>query len=1756
VFLVIKIEKVLQQGDISDCAEPYKPFTKETDVNKIKEKAKANAEQFCDKFGNYRMPFLWTGIHLIDVISEAAGGGDTSNQGAEKEQPFNREINTRRNTEEPEGTRSSLRRGDPVSRRASNSAEVGKPTPSKPDRPKSGEEEETMNLANFRAITLTVSTFFKQESDRLSDEDLFKILADLRRPSSLVRRLKCIPGTLKLDISAPPDKLMYCLTPELLKVYPYPDNQSRPVKEIQEFAPKEVFVPYVNYRNTLYVYPTHLNFSNRGGSAKNIAVKVQFMAGEDPDQALTCIYGKSSGPELVKEVWTSITYHNKTPDFYEEVKVKLPPNLDEKHHLLFTFYHISFKSEGSGSVDPTPVGYTWLPALRESRLQLGDFSLPVAVEKLPSSYSVLSTEVQLPGMKWVDGHKGIFNCSVHTESSVHTQDIYIHRFFRFCHQAEGRLQVSSSVRGNDNNSLDSLRKSIKDLDKAQEEPLVRFLHLIIDKLLMLLVRPPVPAGTHINIGQAAFEALNQVVHRVQVLSENSQDKHGKNSLLSSYASFAFNMHLVSSPPVSPPASPLGHHSSDSKQSGTGSLHGARTLSTSNPSLGEALSGHGHSLSVAGMREPWISEQFGYHNIPGNRSSVAEGRNSRAGMAISPFSGSNKLVHEELALQWAVASLPFKEMAMTHAWFFFELMVKSMAQYLETADKFFYPRKERFHERYLDDVSALVNSVTLEIIRKQEKNFKNARMLNASLGFFLNDIISLMDRGFVLMLVRNYMKEMNSQGFGNPNISFLKLELLHILCTHEHFVILNLPFPCNEQSPNISPSPSMSSIVSSVSSFSLAIKDASQSLGELSMEFREQHFLIGLLLCELKNSFDSNEQDLMKQAVDVIRDLIASHDLDPRYDSVVCRNRIAALYVPLIAIVMDVLTQLSGYESEKDSVISEDVAMAIAMSSVPIPRSMMKQDSRIELQTQKSRLAILNPDSTRGLLLCCLWVFKNIDQTTLKQWWLKLPSGRLGQLLEVLDLCIKLFEYPGTKATSQKGNSAAQQAKKTKVSDSKARLQTLEEAILNRGAAKEMLQRHRTAATNKDESPKLRWRKEHTYWKKTNEQGQRGEFSVQVQGTLAAECSLIVLDALELLVQTILANDNLRVVLNTVKRVVLHALACNQSTEVLKAMFATQRSIVRKVPELLFEVDTELCADLCYRLLNHCCSSLSEVRLQGSASLYLLMRQNFEIGNNFARVKMQVTMSLSTLVGSTQCFNEEYLRRSLKTIITYAQTDQQLKLTPFPEQVRELVFNLHMILSDTVKMKEYQEDPEMLIDLMYRIAKGYQNSPDLRLTWLQNMAAKHTDSGCHVEAGMCLVHSAALVSEYLYMVDDKGYLPIGCVDFEGISYNALEESAVSDDIVSPEEEGICSGKYFCENGVVGLLEQAAYSFTMASMFELVNEVYKILIKIYEAKRDHKKLMNVHEKLADGFRKIVQSEGKRMMGTYFRVGFYGARFGDIDGEEFIYKEPAITKLPEISHRLQSFYGDKFGYEVVDVIKDSSVVDPNRLDPAKAYIQITYVEPLFEDWELVDRITYFDKNNDLRRFVFATPFTPSGKAHGDLSSQHKRKTILTVSNAFPYIKTRINVIQREEVVLSPIEVAIEDIQLKTKELCQACETEPPDAKMLQMVLQGCVGTTVNQGPMEIANVFLADFEKGNNESAAITRNHHKLRLCFKEFVKRSNEALLKNKTLITAEQKAYQKELEKNYKVFVDKLEPLLKSRFGTLRGSLRKKDPASS
>uniref|UniRef100_A0A8C5NE53 Dedicator of cytokinesis protein 7 n=1 Tax=Gouania willdenowi TaxID=441366 RepID=A0A8C5NE53_GOUWI len=1664
VFLVIQLEKVLQQGDIGECAEPYMVF-KESDAAKNKEKLeklRGQSEQFCQRLGRYRMPFAWTAIHLMNIVNSAG----------------------------------SLERDTDIMGRRSL------------ERTTSGDE--SCSLTGFRPATLTITNFFKQEGDRLSDEDLYKFLADMRRPSSVLRRLRPITAQLKLDISPAPENPHYCLTPDLVQVKPYPDSRVRPTHEILEFPARDVYVPNTTYRNLLYVNPQSLNFANRQGSARNITVKVQFMNGEDPNNAMPVIFGKSSCADFSKEAYTAVVYHNRSPDFHDEIKIKLPASLSDHHHILFTFYHVSCQQKQNTPLE-TPVGYTWIPMLQNGRLRTGHFCLPVSLEKPPQSYSVLSPDVPLPGMKWVDNHRGVFNVEVVAVSTIHTQDQYLDKFFALVHALDEHMFPVriGDMRISENNLEAELKTSIAALNSSQLEPVVRFLHLLLDKLVLLAVRPPVIAGQIVNLGQASFEVMSAIVNRLHKYLDTSQDMHGRNCLLSSYIHYVFR--LPSADPNSPSPVHYATMARSAVRPASLNLNRSRSLSNSNPDIsGTPTSPDDEVRSIIG----------------------------------------SKLFHEELALQWVVSSGSVREGALQQAWFFFELMVKSIIHHLYFTERLESPRKNRFPERFMDDITALVSTIAGDIVSRFQKDLELVERLNSSLAFFLNDLLSVMDRGFVFTLIRSYWKQIYT--LQNPTLESLRLDFLRIVCSHEHYVTLNLP--CSLLTPPASPSPSVSSATSQSSGFSTHVQDQKiANMFELSVPFREQHFLAGLVLSELSVLLEPENEGMFglhKKVVSVVHNLLSSHDSDPRYADPEVKARVAMLYLPLIGIIMETLPQLHDFtggpqgtaagnggedaEADGNSLISQTVAMAIAGTSTSSPIS---RPSSFLLNSQASRQhGSFSAESSRSLLICLLWVLKNADELVLQKWFTDLSVSQLNRLLDLLYLCVSCFEYKGKKAFERMNSLTFKKSK-----DMKAKL---EEAILGSiGARQEMVRRSRgqlersPSGSAFGSQENLRWRKDMTHWRQNSERMDKTraelEHEALIDGNLATEANLIILDTLEIVVQTVSVTESKESVLGGVLKVLLHSMACNQSALYLQHCFATQRALVSKFPELLFEEETEQCADLCLRLLRSCSSSINTIRAHASASLYLLMRQNFEIGNNFARVKMQVTMSLSSLVGTSQNFNEEFLRRSLKTILTYAEEDLELRETTFPDQVQDLVFNLHMILSDTVKMKEHQEDPEMLIDLMYRIAKGYQTSPDLRLTWLQNMSGKHSERNNHAEAAQCLVHSAALVAEYLSMLEDRKYLPVGCVTFQNISSNVLEESAVSDDVVSPDEEGICSGKYFTEIGLVGLLEQAAASFSLAGMYEAVNEVYKVLIPIHEANRDAKKLATIHGKLQEAFGKIVHQDGKRMFGTYFRVGFYGSKFGDLDEQEFVYKEPAITKLAEISHRLENFYGERFGEDQVEVIKDSNPVDKCKLDPNKAFIQITYVEPYFDTYEMKDRITYFDKNYNLRRFVYCTPFTLDGRAHGDLHEQFKRKTILTTSHAFPYIKTRINIIHKEEIISTPIEVAIEDMQKKTQELAFATHQDPADAKMLQMVLQGSVGTTVNQGPLEVAQVFLSEIPS----DPKLYRHHNKLRLCFKDFTKRCEDALRKNKSLIGPDQKEYQRELERNYHRLKEALQPLI-------------------
>ena len=380
-----------------------------------------------------------------------------------------------------------------------------------------------------------------------------------------------------------------------------------------------------------------------------------------------------------------------------------------------------------------------------------------------------------------------------------------------------------------------------------------------------------------------------------------------------------------------------------------------------------------------------------------------------------------------------------------------------------------------------------------------------------------------------------------------------------------------------------------------------------------------------------------------------------------------------------------------------------------------------------------------------------------------------------------------------------------------------------------------------------------------------------------------------------------------------------------------------------------------------------------------------------------------------------------------------QADQLSPSPDFPAGVGSLMKRLRTILIDTEQMKLYEHDPEMLIDLQYRVADSYSNAPELRITWLESMARIHIAQGNWSEAAMCVVHGAGIVAERLRAQGGEleSVLRNGCAIFKPISRNVSGEKYISwqsaEGGSAGQGSGISNGNrgtlaqditspLFTKHGLIRLLRSAVYLLRKAERYELVSPIYSVLMPILEQARRYGALAEACSDMQDCFGRILQLKetNRRHLGTFFRVGFYGKLFSGMDGRQFIYKEPNVTPLASISLRLKALFEMRFGRGKVEMVTDSKEVDRSKLDPNKAHMQITYVEPNFDDLELPFRQTYFEQNHNNFAFSFDTPFTRSGKAHGAVGDQCMRVTVLEVPKAFPYIKKRCVVIP---VVLSAL-------------------------------------------------------------------------------------------------------------------------------------------
>ena len=154
----------------------------------------------------------------------------------------------------------------------------------------------------------------------------------------------------------------------------------------------------------------------------------------------------------------------------------------------------------------------------------------------------------------------------------------------------------------------------------------------------------------------------------------------------------------------------------------------------------------------------------------------------------------KLVHEQLAMQWLLPSSHGNQDLQQSAWFFFELMVKAMVEHLATTSRLGAPRKSRFSETFHNDVINLVSSITSDIVCRHKGNPDMFDRLNTSLAFFLHDLLSVMDRGFVFSeLVKTYMRDVNSRmnSSSSESLSHWRLQVTKSRPTSKYFLLIFL-----------------------------------------------------------------------------------------------------------------------------------------------------------------------------------------------------------------------------------------------------------------------------------------------------------------------------------------------------------------------------------------------------------------------------------------------------------------------------------------------------------------------------------------------------------------------------------------------------------------------------------------------------------------------------------------------------------------------------------------------------------------------------------------------------------------------------------------------------------------------------------------------------------------------------------------------------------------------------------------------------
>lgn len=246
----------------------------------------------------------------------------------------------------------------------------------------------------------------------------------------------------------------------------------------------------------------------------------------------------------------------------------------------------------------------------------------------------------------------------------------------------------------------------------------------------------------------------------------------------------------------------------------------------------------------------------------------------------------------------------------------------------------------FHERVLGLVTRVAHVLALDSRAEETAG------ANRALAHYLARLLSFCDRALVFSALQAHVLALSAR---DVVISELRVTALAVVCAHERFL-------------------------------ELSGAEHARVTWSLDEEFRRRHFLVFLLLQELKLALEQSVRHTRQLVTHLTRNLLAKHALESP-------EHVARLFRPLVALVAAHFPQMAPREPSERRRDSE--ATHARHNSLP------------------ARFDAFHADEARDLVTCLAFVVSHVTRAE----FALLPLERALQTLHVLETGVHVFECP-------------------------------------------------------------------------------------------------------------------------------------------------------------------------------------------------------------------------------------------------------------------------------------------------------------------------------------------------------------------------------------------------------------------------------------------------------------------------------------------------------------------------------------------------------------------------------------------------------------------------------------------------------------------------------------------------------------------------------------------------------------------------